>query len=93
MLQLLLLLVLAYLQDNYEYPAFVWAILYGVMVAILNTLFGLGVISGLLSGVILGLYAWGYFLVLRRFGDNLIVWLMICVVGLLVPALVGVTMT
>lgn len=82
MLQLLILLAFAYAQDNHgTYPAYAWAVAYGVLSMLMTTMFGGQLMAVVGSGVALTVYAWGYFVVLRRMG----VWLMVCVAGLVVP--------
>lgn len=89
MLQILILLVFAYAQDSYgNYPAYIWAVMYGVVMLIGMMIFGLPILPALITGVLLGLYSWGYFGVLRRC-DNTVVWLAVCVFGLLIPFVFG----
>lgn len=93
MLILLILLALAYAQDSYgaNQPAYVWALVF----AIINFIFGVmggHLFASFVSAVILGLYAWGYFVVLRRFSDNTLLWLVICVLGLILPVLLTMTL-
>ena len=86
MLQLLILLAFAYAQDNHgTYPAYAWAVAYGVLSMLMTAMFGGQMMAVMASGMILTVYAWGYFVVLRRAGDNLVLWLMVCVAGLVVP--------
>lgn len=89
MLQLLMLLGFAYAQDSYgqAYPAYVWAIIFGVASSLLSLVTGSPFLAVVIGGVMLTLYAWGYFAILRRFSDNTILWLMICIGGLIFPFL------
>lgn len=52
---------------------------------LMTAMFGGQLMAVMASRMILTVYAWGYFVVLRRVGDNLVLWLMVCVAGLVVP--------
>lgn len=86
MFPLIVLLFMAYAQDNYgSQPAYVWAGGFAFINLVLTLMSGGGLVGGVLSAVILGLYAWGYFALLRRFSDQTALWLMICAGGLVLP--------
>ncbi len=42
-------------------------------------------IAAVISAVIWGLYSWGYFALLRQMADSLILWLMVCIGGIMLP--------
>lgn len=86
MLQILSLLVFGKLQDHYDrYHAWQWAVAYAGFTA-LWTLAATASLSGMLIGSLaVWLYAWGYFALLRRFADNLMMWLLVWVSGALLP--------
>ena len=44
------------------------------------------------AGVIMGLYAWGYFKLLRNLADNLMLWLLVFMGGAVLPMLLGVAL-
>ena len=91
MFQLLMLLAFAYAQDNYgSYPAHLWAMVYGMLNMLMMVMFGATMIATLVLGVILTIYAWVYFMILRRVRDNVLLWIIICLGGLLVPPLLAV---
>lgn len=88
MFQLLMLLAFAYAQDNYgSYPAYAWAVAFGVLNVLMMVALGGHLLAALVMGVVLTVYAWAYFLVLRRVGDNLGLWILVCLVGLVAPFL------
>lgn len=93
MFVLLILLAMAYAQDNYgrNLPTYVWAGMFALMNFIIRMLGGVFLASLVLS-VMLGLYAWGYFALLRRFSDQTLLWLLICLGGLILPTLFSVAM-
>lgn len=87
MLILLILLAFAYIQDNFgqKFPAYFWAIVFSIVNMGAVMVFGNDLPTAIFSSVILGIYAWGYFVVLRRFGDNIMIWVILCALGLLFP--------
>lgn len=88
MLPLIILLFMAYAQDNYgSQPAYVWAGGFALVNLVLALLSKSGLVGGVISAVILGLYAWGYFALLRRFSDQTALWLMLCLGGLVLPVI------
>lgn len=87
MLMLLILLSFAYVQDNFgqKLPAYFWAIVFSIVNMGAVVVFGNDLPTAVFSSLILGVYAWGYFVVLRRFGEKVIWWVAICILGLLFP--------
>ncbi|MBH5329276.1 hypothetical protein H9Q10_06285 [Eikenella sp. S3360] len=85
LLQMLILLAFAKLQDFVEESyAWQWALAFAGVTFLLS-LFGGSLIAAALSAVIWGLYSWGYFALLRRLADSLILWLMVCIGGIMLP--------
>ena len=78
MLQIAILMVIGKIQDSGG-PAWVWALLFA----------GISVMAfgyhGPVSLAITAGYAWGYFLLLRRVGDSLLTWLLVLIVGGVLP--------
>lgn len=89
MLEMLILLLFAKLQEYYETQtsAWQWAIAYAFTHLILNLLTGDNITVALINSLILGLYAWGYFLLLRRVSNHLILWLSVYIAGAILPLL------
>lgn len=87
MLILLILLAFAYIQDNFgqKFPAYFWAIVFSIVNMGAVMVFGNDLPTAVFSSLILGIYAWGYFAILRRFGDNTMLWVILCALGLLFP--------
>lgn len=85
MLQVLLLLLLAKLQDHVceGWPAWRWALLF----AALTFLFGIksGAGAALMGAAVSGLYAWGYFALLRRVSESVAIWLAVYLMGAVLP--------
>jgi len=78
MLQIAVLMVIGKIQDSGG-PAWFWALLFtGISVMA----FGY---HGPVSLAITAGYAWGYFLLLRRVGDSLLTWLLVLIVGGVLP--------
>ncbi|WP_066802166.1 hypothetical protein [Moraxella oblonga] len=82
---LILLLFMAYAQDNSNQPTYIWAGGFALINLVLTIINGGGLLGGVIGAVILGLYAWGYFAILRKFSDQTALWLMLCVGGLVLP--------
>lgn len=78
MMSILLLIAFAYGLDTLgkNYPAYGWAIAFGVPF-----------LGGLIGSILAMLYAWGYFAVLRRFGDNTLLWFCLLIGGALMIVL------
>ena len=78
MLQIAILMVIGKIQDSGG-PAWFWALLFA----------GISVMAfgyhGPVSLAITAGYAWGYFLLLRRVGDSLLTWLLVLIVGGVLP--------
>lgn len=87
MLLLLILLAFAYIQDNFgrKQPVYVWAIEFAISILVLLVTLGDEFVSSTLMALILGIYAWIFFGVLRIFGSHVMVWGAICLVGTLIP--------
>ena len=78
MLQIAVLMVIGKIQDSGG-PAWFWALLFtGISVLAFGN-------PGALGIAITAGYAWGYFLLLRRGGDNLRAWLLVLIAGALLP--------
>ncbi|OFN59776.1 hypothetical protein [Eikenella sp. HMSC061C02] len=85
LLHMLILLAFAKMQDFAEDSyAWQWALAFAV-VTFLFGLFGGPLIAAAISTVIWGLYSWGYFALLRQMADSLILWLMVCIGGIMLP--------
>ena len=71
MLDALILLIFGKLQDTFQETSrtWQWALTYGVIVFLLSV--GASLPAMIAAGVIMGLYAWGYFKLLRNLADNL----------------------
>ena len=78
MLQIAILMVIGKIQDSGG-PAWFWALLFA---GIAVMAFGY---HGPVSLAITAGYAWGYFLLLRRVGDSLLTWLLVLIVGGVLP--------
>ena len=78
MLQIAILMVIGKIQDSGG-PAWFWALLFA----------GISVMAfgyhGPVSLAITAGNAWGYFLLLRRVGDSLLTWLLVLIVGGVLP--------
>lgn len=79
-------LLIAKLQDFYadRSAAWQWAVGYALLSSLLSWQ---GIIPFIIGFVILALYSWGYFNLLRKFTDNLLLWILIYMGGVLVPIL------
>lgn len=92
MLSLLILMAFASMVDytKGQYPLWGWACAYAVIYIIVGFLFGVeNIVALLVSAIIIGGYAWGYFKVLEYFKGQTILWLIVYAVGALLPVLVG----
>ena len=82
---MLILLAFAKMQDFAEDSyAWQWALAFAV-VTFLFGLFGGPLIAAAISTVIWGLYSWGYFALLRRLVDSLVLWLIVYIGGVILP--------
>ena len=92
MLDALILLIFGRLQDTFQETlrTWQWALTYGVIVYLLSVGASLPATSA--AGVIMGLYAWGYFKLLRNLADNLMLWLLVFMGGAVLPMLLGVAL-
>ncbi|RKW07815.1 MAG: hypothetical protein D8H94_19115 [Cardiobacterium sp.] len=78
MLEIAILMAIGKIQDSGG-PAWFWALLFtGIDVMA----FGY---HGPMALAITAGYAWGYFLLLRRVGDSLLTWLLVLIVGGVLP--------
>ncbi len=89
MMSILLLIAFAYGLDTLgkNYPAYGWAIAFGVAHLGLMLMLGVPFLGGLIGSILAMLYAWGYFAVLRRFGDNTLLWFCLLIGGALMIVL------
>lgn len=94
MLLLLLLLATAYIQDGIgkKQPAYFWAIVFAVACLIFLMVLGDEFVNATFMALIMGVYAWAYFKVLRIFGNSSIIWIIICLVGAILPILLSLMM-
>ena len=85
----LILLIFGKLQDTFQETSrtWQWALSYGVIAFLLGG--GTSLLGMIIGGVITGLYAWGYFKLLRNLADNLMLWLLVFLVGAVLPMLLG----
>jgi hypothetical protein len=85
----LILLIFGKLQDTFQETSrtWQWALAYGVIAFLLGG--GTSLLGMIIGGVITGLYAWGYFKLLRNLADNLMLWLLVFLVGAVLPMLLG----
>lgn len=81
---IIIFLLVAKLQDIYQDRSTTWSWALGYALAA-SLLGWAGIIPFVLNVIILGLYAWGYFGLLRRFTDNLLLWLLVLAGGVIVP--------
>ena len=90
MLMTFILLLFARLQESlYENArAWQWALAYAVLSLAFSLMDGVGLFAAVIVAVFFGLYAWGYLALLRRVSDNLMLWLLVCLGGLVLPYLV-----
>lgn len=88
----LILLIFGKLQDTFQETSrtWQWALAYGVIAFLLGG--GTSLLGMIIGGVITGLYAWGYFKLLRNLADNLMLWLLVFLVGAVLPMLLGVAL-
>ena len=92
MFLILLLLVFAYAQDDSNKPTYLWATGFGAIQFAFMMASGVGIVWTALITAPLTMYVWGYFVLLRHVSDNTVLWLLVCVAGILVPLLVGVAL-
>lgn len=85
MLDALILLIFGKLQDTFQETSrtWQWELTYGVIVFLLSV--GASLPAMIAAGVIMGLYAWGYFKLLRNLADNLMLWLLVFMAGPVFP--------
>ena len=85
----LILLIFGKLQDTFQETSrtWQWALAYCVIAFLLGG--GTSLLGMIIGGVITGLYAWGYFKLLRNLADNLMLWLLVFLVGAVLPMLLG----
>lgn len=87
MLQVLLLLFLGKLQDNFieNYTAWHFAIVYAIISALMMLTSDIRFLLAVVVIVMVGCYAWGYFALLRHLHDRLSLWLLVYFLGGLLP--------
>ena len=90
----LILLIFGKLQDTFQETSrtWQWALAYGLVIFLLSG--GAPLLALIIGSAIVGLYAWGYFGLLRNLADNLMLWLLVFLAGPVFPimlmlALVG----
>lgn len=85
-MNIIIFLITAKLQDFYQRttPTWAWAFGYAFLSAVSDWQ---SVGRFIVDFVILGLYAWAYFNLLRRFTDNLLLWFVVLAGGVIVPLL------
>lgn len=88
MITIVILLMLGKMQEYYADRSAAW--MWAAAFAVVNILFSLsiGIFAGLVSSVIVGLYAWVYFVLLRRFADKVPIWVVIYIAGAVLPLLI-----
>ena len=85
LLHLLILLTFAKLQDSAENSsAWQWALGFAG-VTFLFVFFDGDLMAAAITAAFWGLYSWGYFALLRQMADSLILWLMVCIGGIMLP--------
>lgn len=88
MLQVLLLLAFGRLQETVYEDARAWQ--WAAAYAALTLLIGIATsppAGALIGATVSGLYAWGYFALLRQVTDNLLLWLTVFIGGAVLPLL------
>lgn len=87
MLTMLIMLFFAKIQDTYaeKASAAVWAAVCAVVSGLMMLVFGDGILAALIGAVFLWLYCWGYFALLRRVTENLLMWLPVYFGGVVLP--------
>lgn len=87
----LLLLIFGKLQDQFagNSAAWQWAAAFALINALTGAILGMPITAAAVTAGILFLYAWGYFALLRRFTDQLLIWLTILFAGALLPLLLN----
>lgn len=99
MLDLLLLLLFAKMQDHVyeEAPAWKWALACSAVIIGKSWFLksaGMGaettLVAVAIAFVMLFFYAWGYFAILRQVGDSLLLWLLVFFGGAILPFLLSV---
>lgn len=88
MFLILLLLVFAYAQDDSNKPTYLWATGFGAIQFAFMMASGVGIVWTALITAPMTMYTWGYFALLRHVSDNTVLWLLVCVAGLLTPLFV-----
>lgn len=86
-LTMLMLLMFGKLQElvyQETSSAWHWALAFAAINLVL-ALFGGALLPALIGAAVLGLYAWGYFALLRVTADQLALWLLIFIGGALMP--------
>ena len=81
----LILLIFGKLQDTFQETSrtWQWALAYGLVIFLLSG--GASLLALIIGSAIVGLYAWGYFGLLRNLADNLMLWLLVFLAGPVFP--------
>ena len=90
MLGVLILMAMGKLQDvvyQENSRAWQWALAYALY--ILAWGIGGGLVSALVGSAVAGLYAWGYFALLRQVTDNILLWVLVLFGGAIMPLLIA----
>ena len=90
MLPMLLMLFFGKMQDHVYQEnsrSWQWAACYAGVLLLVVPVTGGGLDAALASTLVLGLYAWGYFALLRYFADSLLMWLLVYAGGVVMPIL------
>lgn len=90
---LFILLLVAKLQDFYAERSAVWQWALGC--ALLSSLLSFkdGILAFAVNVIVYGLYLWAYFALLRRYTDNLLIWVIIYLCGALLPVFLPLMVT
>ncbi|QNT58744.1 putative membrane protein [Neisseria musculi] len=86
-MQTVFLLLLGKLQDSFQnrFPAWCWAVVFALFSALWSMSGNVGILIA--GSVISGLYAWGYFVLLRKLSDRPVLWLAVYAAGGVLPFL------
>lgn len=91
MLDILILLFFGKMQDQFadNSSTWQWAAAYAVIQAVAAAATGTPLAAAVIGAAILFLYAWGYFALLRRLTDSIVLWLAVLLIGALAPLLLA----
>ncbi|MDO4640129.1 MAG: hypothetical protein Q4A84_00265 [Neisseria sp.] len=88
MVEILVLLAFGRMQEHFYQEnshAWHWALAYAACGFLWSLVNSGEFFANLISSAIAGLYAWVYFVLLRRVADNLMIWLLVWIIGALLP--------